>query len=96
MVFPDGGRLDHQTGGIQLQQRRQMLVGNVFQEGVSRQVGDTAQVELIPEADDGPGILIRPGFGDIIAGAELFHQQRGGNVRVQTDVHHKTLEMVLP
>ena len=34
VVFPDSGSFDLQTGGIQLQNGGQLLVGNVFQEGV--------------------------------------------------------------
>ena len=96
VVFPDGGRFDHQAGGIQLQQSRQVFVGNVFHKGIGRQVGDTAQVKLIQEADDSPGILIGPFLGNVIAFPQFLHQQRRGNVGVQSPVHHVLLEVALP
>ena len=96
VVFPDGGSLNDEAGGIQLQQSRQLLVGNVLQEGVGRQVGDTAQVEFVPEADDRTGILVGPVIGQTVPGAHPLHQQGGGDVGVQADVRHEQLEVVLP
>ena len=96
MVFPDGGSLNDEAGGIQLQQSGQVLVGNVLQEGISRQVGNTAQVEFVPEADDGPGIFVRPVVGQTIPVPHALDKQWGGNVGVQADVRHEQLEVVLP
>ena len=47
VVFPDRGAFHHQTRGVQLQKGREVLVGNVFQEGVGGKVGDTAEGEFI-------------------------------------------------
>ena len=96
VVFPDGGGLNVQTRSVQLQNGGQLLVGDVLQEGVGRQVGDTAQVKFISEADDRPGILIRPAGGNVVAGTHLLHQKGGGDVRVQAPVYHEQLEVVLP
>ena len=96
VVFPDGGGLNVEAGGVQLQNGGQLLVSHVLQEGVGGQVGDTAQVKLVPEADDGPGVFVGPGIGNFIALTHLLHQQRRGDVGVQAPVHHEQLEVVLP
>ena len=96
VVLANGGLFDQQTGRIQLQKGRQVGVGNVFQEGIGRQIGDTAKVKFVTETDDRTGILVRPFCRDLVAGAQLIHQQRCSNVRVQTDIHHVVGEVVLP
>ena len=69
VVFPDGGGFYVEAGGVQLQNGGQLLVSHVLQEGVGGQVGDTAQVKLVPEADDGPGIFVGPGIGNFCSGS---------------------------
>ena len=96
VVFPDGGGLDVEAGGVQLQNGGQLLVGNVLQEGIGRKVCDAAQVKFVPEADNGPGILVRPFVRNGITGAHLLHQQGGSDVGIQATVHHEQLEVVLP
>ena len=78
VVFPDGGGLNVQTRSVQLQNGGQLLVGDVLQEGVGRQVGDTAQVKFVSEADDRPGVLIGPAGGNVVAGTHLLHQHYAG------------------
>ena len=96
VVFPDGGGFDHQTRGIQLQDGAEVLVGNVFHEGVGGQIGNAAKVKFVAHTHHGPGLFVGPGFRDVIAFPELFQQQRGGNIRVQLPVAHIVLEVVLP
>ena len=96
VVFPDGGGFDHEARGVQLQDGAEVLVGNVFHEGVGGQVGDASKVELVTHADDGAGFLVGPVVGDVIAGPELLQQQGRGDIGVQTAVAHVVLEIVLP
>ena len=96
VVFPHGGGFYHQTGGVQLQNGGQNLVGHVLHKGIGGQVGDAAQIKFVAHTDDCPGILVGPFLGDFIAVTHFFHQQRRGDVRVQTPIHHELLEIVLP
>ena len=96
VVFPDGGGLDHQAGDVQLQQDRQVLVGDILDEDIVREVCNAAQVEFVAQANDGPGFLIGPGLGDLIALPEGLDQQGGSDVGVQTDIPQVALEIVAP
>ena len=96
VVFPDSGGFDHQTGNVQLQNGAEVFVRNVFDEGIGGQVGNTAQVEFIADADNGTGHFFVPFGGDIIPFPEFFDQQGSGNIRVQIPVQHEVLEITAP
>ena len=96
VIFPDGGGFHHQAGRVQFQNGGQILVGNVLDEGIVGQVGQTTQVKLIPQANHTAGFLVRPVLGNFIAGAHFFHQQGGGHVGVQTPAGHVALVIPLP
>ena len=96
MIFPDGGGFHHQTGDVQLQNGGQILVGDVLNKGVGRQLGNTPKIKFVAHTDDGAGVLVRPALGDFVAFPQLFNEQRRGDVRVQRPVNHEALEVVLP
>ena len=98
VVFPGGGGFGLQARGVQLQNGGQSLTAGVCQEHVVGKIGDALpQVQLIADADDGPGVGIGPGFGNAVVGTELLNQQRSGNVRVQAALFRQVfLEIALP
>jgi len=96
VVFPDGGRFDHQAGDIQLQQGGQVFVGHVLQEDIVGQGHNTAQVKFIAHTYDCPGIRIGPVLGDLVPGPEGLHQQRGRDIRVHAPLVEVALEIAAP
>ena len=96
MVFPDGGGFHHQTGDVQLQNGGQILVGDVLNKGVGRQLGNTPKIKFVAHTDDGAGVLVRPALGNLVALPQLLNEQGRGDVRVQRPVDHEALEVVLP
>ena len=96
VVLTDGGRLDHQAGGVQLQQCGQMLVGNVFHKDIAGQVDDAAEVKFITQTDNRTGIGIGPFFRNLVTLAHSLHQQRRCDVRVDAAVLQVFLEIALP
>ena len=96
MVLPDGGGFYHQAGGIELQQGRQIVTGYVGNEDVAWQVGNAPEVEFVPQANDGPGLLLGPGLRDLVPLPHFLNEQRGGDIRVPAAVDHVVLEVALP
>lgn len=96
MIFPDGGGFHHQAGDVQLQNGGQILVGDVLNKGVGRQLGNTAKIKFVAHTDDGAGVLVRPALGNLVALPQLLNEQGRGDVRVQRPVNHEALEVVLP
>ena len=96
VVFPDGGGFHHQAGGVQLQDGGKILTGYVLDENVVGQIGHAAQVKFVAQADDAPGLLVRPFLRQLIALPHALNEQRGGDVGVQTPAVHKVLIIPLP
>ena len=96
VVFPDGGGFHVQTGNIQLQNFRQILVGDILNEDIVGKAGHAAQVELIEQTDDSTGFVRGPFHRDLIAFPQDFHQQGSGHIGVQRQVRQIALEIALP
>ena len=96
VVFPDGGGFHHETGGIQLQNGGQMLVGDILHKGIGGQVGNATQVKFVAHTHHGASHFLVPFLGNIVALAQLLNQQGSGDIGVQIPILHKVLEIVPP
>ena len=97
VVFPHGGGLNGQAGGVQLQHRGQVRVACVLHKFKGGQGGQAPEGQLVADAQHHAGLFIGPVFGNAVAFPEHVDQQRGGNIRVQAAaVGKEDLEIALP
>ena len=98
VVFSDGSSLNVHAGNAQLRDIREGHVVNVGEEYiVTHGLHAVAQGHFVAQADNGAGLFVGPLCGELVNIAQLFNQQRCGNIRVQvTDVGKIGLEITLP
>ena len=96
-ILPDGGGLHRKARCIQLQNGRQILRGDVFQQGIGRQAGEvTAQLQLIPQPHHQAYLPVLPVVGNPVGATELLHKLGGRNVRVPLPIAQEVLKIPLP
>ena len=98
-IFPNGGSFHVKARDVQLQNGGPGFFGYVLNEHKVGQAGDIAlaQRQLIAQSDDPSCFLVGPFLGDLVAFAQGFDQQRGGNIRIQAAAGGQIgLEIALP
>ena len=97
-VLPDGGGLYLHAGDVQFHDGGQLRVAGIGDKYEHRQAADAfPQGHFVQQTNDLSGLVVGPFRGNVILLSQLFNEQRGGNVGIQT-VHpvQVGLEIVLP
>ena len=96
VVLSHGGGFHVQTGDVQFQDLRQIVVGNILDKDIVGQTRHVTQVELIEQADGGTGLVRGPFGGDLVTLPQDFHQQGSRHIGVQLHIGQVLLEVALP